>query len=179
MEAPFWFPAPMDANELLRVAFKGLHKEVVEDVAGLSDEELFWQPTSGVNHIGFLLWHLIRDEDTVVSQSVLHEPELWSRERWFEQFAMDEHEQGTGLGSDRLEAFRYPLPLLLEYAVQVWEQTDAALAAMPAGRLEEALPWATEWRLAELLTTGCLNHGWVHLGEIRQLRGLQGWRFRE
>ncbi len=35
------------------------------------------------------------------------------------------------------------------------------------------------WSLANLLTTGCLSHGWVHLGEIRQLRGLRGGKFRE
>lgn len=169
----------MDAPALLRLAFAGLHKEVAEDVAGLSDAELFRQPAPGVNHIGFLLWHLVRDEDTVICQAVLRRPELWSRERWFERFAMDEREQGTGLDSARLETLRYPLPLLLEYAARVWEQTDAALAAMPATRLEESLSWTTEWRLADLLTTGCLDHGWVHLGEIRQLRGLHGWRFRE
>lgn len=169
----------MDAISLLRLAFAGLHKEVAEDVADIPADDLFFQPVPGANHIGFLLWHLVRDEDTVLCQSVLGTPELWSRDHWFERFAMDEREQGTGLDTTRLEAFRYPLPLLLEYARAVWSQTDAALAVMPANRLEEPLPWTTEWRLADLLTTGCLNHGWVHLGEIRQIRGLRGWRFRE
>lgn len=61
----------------------------------------------------------------------------------------------------------------------VWSRTDAALAQLAPARLAEPLVWSSEWKLANLLTTGCLSHGWMHLGEIRQLRGLRGWRFRE
>ncbi|MGE3076324.1 MAG: DinB family protein [Dehalococcoidia bacterium] len=169
----------MDAPALLRLAFADLHTEVRRDVDGLTDEELFWQPAEGQNHVAFLLWHLIRDEDTVICQSVLAGEELWSRAGWSTRFGMDERDQGTGFDSSTLGNFRYSLPLLFEYADAVWAQTDRALVSMPADRLEEELAWSDEWRLANLLTTGCLAHGWVHLGEIRQVRGLRGWKFRE
>lgn len=178
-EAPFCFAGAMDAPSLLRLGFSDLHREIREDVADLGDDELFWQPADGQNHIGFLLWHLVRDEDTVLSQAVLSQPELWAAGGWFERFGMDAREQGTGMERERLAEFRYPLPLLLEYADATWARTDRALGTMPPERLDEALPWSTDWRLANLLLTGCLNHGWVHLGEIRGLRGLRGWRFRE
>jgi hypothetical protein len=169
----------VNALTLLRGAFADLHKEFIEDLQGMEDDDLFWQPAPGVNHAGFLAWHVARDEDTVICQAVLRTPELWKRESWDKRFAMDSTEQGTGLAPERLETFRYPVPLLFEYAQAVWRQTDAALSAMPEQRLGEDLPWSSDWRLANLLTTGCLSHGWVHLGEIRQLRGLLGWRFRE
>jgi hypothetical protein len=92
---------------------------------------------------------------------------------------MDATGQGTGFLTTELATFRYPLADLLAYAWDVWAQTGEALAALDPARLEEPLPWNSEWRLANLLTTGCLAHGWSHLGEIRQLRGLRGWRFRE
>lgn len=169
----------MDALTLLRLAFVDLHKEFREDLHDIGEDELFWQPATGVNHAGFLAWHLVRDEDTVICQSVLAAPELWTRDSWDQRFGMDSKEQGTGLDPDRLESFRYPLALLFEYGEAVWRQMDAALGTMPETRLDEDLTWSREWRLANLLTTGCLNHGWVHLGEIRQIRGLRGWRFRE
>lgn len=169
----------MDAVSLLRLAFADLHKEFREDLDGVGEDELFWQPAPGVNHAGFLAWHLVRDEDTVFSQSVLAAPELWAGEGWDQRFAMNSKEQGTGLDPDRLVEFRYSPELLFDYAEAVWRRTDEALAAMHESRLDEGLAWSTTWRLANLLTTGCLNHGWVHLGEIRQLRGQQGWRFRE
>ena len=169
----------MNAPKLLALAFADLHRELLEDVEDLDHDALFWQPEPGVNHIGFLLWHIIRDEDTVICQSVLRRPELWTSQGWSSRVGMDTTEQGTGFDSGGLEQFRYELPELLAYAWDVWAQTAEALANLEAERLDEALSWSTEWKLANLLTTGCLSHGWVHLGEIRQLRGLRGWRFRE
>jgi len=169
----------MDGVALLRVAFTDLHKELLEDVDGLTPDELFWQPAGGVNHIGFLLWHIVRDEDTVICQAVLDRPQLWARDGWAGRLGLPADEQGTGLESAGLSRIRYDISAFLGYAYEVFEQTDAALAAMRADRLGEALTWSTDWRLANLLTTGCLSHGWVHLGEIRQLRGLRGWKFRE
>lgn len=169
----------MESPELLRLAFADLHKELLEDVADLGPDELFWQPAEGVNHIGFLLWHVVRDEDTVISGSVLSQPELWTRDRWDRRLGMDSKEQGTGFDSNQLGRVRYELAELLRYGEAVFRQTDTALAALAPERLEEDLPWSSEWRLANLLSTGCLSHGWVHLGEIRQLRGLRGWKFRE
>ncbi len=169
----------MDGTTLLRTAFADLHKEILEDTAGIADDELFWQPTPDANHIGFLLWHLVRDEDTVICQAVTGTPELWQAEGWADRFGMHDRDQGTGLETGRLATFRYPLPLLYEYADAVWTQTDAALAEMPPDRLSNDLRWSSEWRLVNLLTSGCLGHGWVHLGEIRQIRGLRGWKFRE
>ena len=173
------YPPAMEAPELLRLAFADLHKELLEDVDGLGPDDLFWQPAEGVNHVGFLLWHVIRDEDTVFCQSVLRQPELWTRNGWDGQLGMDPKDQGTGFDSNNLASVRYDLAALLGYASEVFLQTDAALAGLSSARLDESLPWSAEWRLANLLTTGCLSHGWVHLGEIRQLRGLRGWRFRE
>jgi hypothetical protein len=169
----------MDAPGLLRLAFNDLHTEIMEDAGGLDDQDQFWQPAPGVNHIGFLLWHIVRDEDTVICQSVRRTPELWVRGNWTDRFAMDATAQGTGFESAELATFRYSLTDLLAYARDVWAQTDEALQSLDPARLDEPLSWSKEWKLANLLTTGCLSHGWVHLGEIRQLRGLRGWRFRE
>jgi len=169
----------MDSPTLLRTAFADLHSELVDDVRGLSTDELFAQPAPGVNHIGFLLWHIVRDEDSVICQAVLGRPEIWRTAGWAERFGMDEREQGTGFANSTLADFRYDMTELMTYAAHVWVQTDDVLKSLDPARLDEELNWSETWRLANLLTTGCLSHGWVHLGEIRQLRGLQGWKFRE
>jgi len=169
----------MDATTLLRTGFADLHSELIDDISDLGADALFWQPAEGVNHIGFLLWHIVRDEDTVICQSVLKRPELWLSGGWAERLGMDADSQGTGFDSTELGGFRYDLSELVAYAWDVWAQTDSALQALDPARLEEPLAWSEDWKLANLLTTGCLSHGWVHLGEIRQLRGLRGWKFRE
>ena len=169
----------MDAPGLLRTAFADLHSELVDDVTGLGPDGLFWQPAPGVNHIGFLLWHIIRDEDSVICQSILRRRELWATSGWAERLGMDTRDQGTGFADEALGDFRYDFSELMAYAWDVWAQTDEALSGLDPGRLDEKLTWSESWRLVNLLTTGCLSHGWVHLGEIRQLRGLRGWKFRE
>ena len=140
----------MDASELLRVALADLHKELLEDIADLDEAALFWQPSAGVNHAGFLFFHVVRDEDTVLSQSVLRQGELWSREGWFERLGMDGREQGTGFDRSALAGFRYSFPAFIEYARAVWRQTDETLSAMDPGRLDERLNWSEEWKLANL-----------------------------
>lgn len=168
----------MDAPSLLRIAFRDFHRELVEDVSDLGHDVVFWQPGEGVNHIGFLLWHIVRDEDAVIAQSVLKGPELCTPER-AAKLGLDTTAQGTGFEPAELANFRYDVGELVSYAWDVWAQTDEALAALDPARLDEDLGWNDSWKLVNLLTTGCLAHGWMHLGEIRQLLGLRGWRFRE
>jgi hypothetical protein len=169
----------MESSSVLRVAFADLHKEIVRDLDGLEPRELFWQPAPGINHIGFLLWHLVRDEDVIISEAILKRAEIWRSQTWAETLGLNPAEQGTGLDSARLESLHFELSDLMGYAEQVWSQTDMAVSALADERLDEPLSWSTEWKLVNLLTTGCLAHGWVHLGEIRQLRGLLGWKYRE
>lgn len=169
----------MEIANLFQLGFEDLHKELREDLADMTVDDLFWRPAPGVTHAGFLLWHVVRDEDTVIHQSLLAAPELWVSGGWAGRFGMDEREQGTGFEPARLDAFRYDPALLWEYAARVWSATGDALSALTPARLDEPLPWDTGWRLGNLLLTGCLAHGWSHFGEIRQIRGLRGWRARE
>jgi DinB superfamily len=162
----------MEAGELLRLAFGELHAALRDDLGSVGEATLFWQPGEGINHAGFLLWHLLRDEDTVVSRALREAPELWATGGWAGRLGLDEVGQGTGFDARSLASFRYDVDELWRYAAEVWEQTDAALTELCPEAFDDPAR-------ASVLTTGCLAHGWVHLGEIRQLLGLRGWRFRE
>jgi len=39
----------------------------VNAIAGVDPRLLWWRPAEDADHIGFLVWHMLRDEDTVVS----------------------------------------------------------------------------------------------------------------
>ena len=45
----------MDGIELIRLPYREVHGAVEDDVAGLTPEELFFQPAAEANHVGFLL----------------------------------------------------------------------------------------------------------------------------
>jgi GNAT superfamily N-acetyltransferase len=141
-------------------------------------EDLWWQPAVGLNHIGFLFWHVVRDEDVVISQ-VTGGAELWSRGRWHERLGLDPAAQGTGFDPATLPTLSYRLEMFLEYAEEVWARTGPLLQQLSPGDLERPAWPGSGWDVARQLVEGCCCHSWLHLGEIRTLRGLRGWRFRE
>lgn len=60
---------------------------------------------SDTNHIGFIAWHIVRDEDTVLSY-LAGEADLWLSGRWYERFAMEPKVQGTGMAPSTIAAIR-------------------------------------------------------------------------
>lgn len=167
----------MDAAEFLVHGFAYLHEALREDIEQMDPEWLFWQPRPELNHAGFLFWHIVRDEDQVIGH-VRGLPEVWRSEGWHSRFGMDESEQGTGFDPTALDAFRYDLREFMGYAEAVWARTETEVGKVTDADLQRPA-WDGDWSVERLLNEGCLGHGWLHLGEIRYVKGLRGWRFRE
>ena len=171
----------MDAIGLLRLAFSELHDELRGELAEVSDDWLNWQPAPGMNHIGFLFWHLVRDEDWILPWLGKEEP-VWVTDGWDKRTGMTALEQGTGFEPTRAGQLHLTSDELIAYGERVWQRTDEILARMSDDDLDREVPGGPELSMVKtgsLLTTGCLNHSWTHLGEIRYVKGLKGWRFRE
>jgi len=168
----------MDAIQLIAASFRDVQSALHEDLADVDDELFWWQAREGYSHIGFLAWHVIRDEDVVVSH-VTGAGQLWTGAGWHARLGMDARDQGTGLDPGRLATFRYDRPLFMEYAGAVWERTPKAIATLAEGDLDRPAWPGSDWTIARQLVEGCIGHTWEHLGEIRAIRGLRGWRFRE
>jgi hypothetical protein len=168
----------MNAIEVIVTSFRDAQSAVREDVVEVDDDLFWWQPAEGLNHIGFLFWHLVRDEDTVVSYAA-GEPELWAADGWHARFGMDAKEQGTGLDPARISAFRYDRALFMAYAGAVWARTPALVSRLSEDDLDRQAWPESDWTVATQLVEGSIGHAWVHLGEMRAIKGLRGWRFRE
>lgn len=168
----------MDAISLLQQEFANLHTGLREDIDQVEPEWYWWQPAPNLNHIGFLFWHIVRDEDVVVSYVTKREPR-WTAEGWHKRFGMDAKEQGTGLDPAAMAALGYDPTEFLAYADSVWAATGPALGTLTAEELEGPAWRGSEWNVGQQLVEGCLAHSWLHLGEIRLTMGLRGWRFRE
>ena len=104
---------------------------------------------------------------------------LWDSGDWRRRLPSTDPGQGTGFAAASLDDFRFELPDLMAYAHEVWAATDDRLSKLTARDLEGPASGAQGISVASLLMTGSLAHNWVHLGEIRYMRGLQGWGFRE
>lgn len=67
---------------------KGLHQAV----AGLSREELTWQPDAEGNSIGVTVWHISRGLDVLKVRLLEQQPaeaEQWHTQKWAEQTGYD------------------------------------------------------------------------------------------
>lgn len=168
----------MDSIEVIAQSFEHVHEAMREDFMDLPPRDTWWQAREGANHIGFLFWHLVRDEDVVVSH-VCGLEQLWLSDGWPERLGLPADEQGTGTTASAVNAVRYDLAAFMDYAAAVWRRTPPAIRKLSEGRLDEAAWPGSDWSVMQQLVEGCLAHSWLHLGEIRFIRGLRGWRFRE
>jgi hypothetical protein len=166
----------MNALDAVRSAYSSSHSAIRETIDAMRDDWLFWQPAPGINHAGFLLWHLVRDEDAVVQGELLDRTQLWERHSWKSRFGLRSERQGTGFTSDDVSALKFELADLRAYAGEVWGETLQALADLPAARLEAPIYGRP---MLDHLLEGSVGHNWVHLGEVRALMGLRGWHFKE
>lgn len=166
--------------DLTRRALRELHDELRRDVVELTPEELWWQAAPGINTPGFHLWHLVRDEDHVINVAVLRRTTVWEAGHWGRRLNLEVTGQGTGFSAGEAAALRYELAAFREYAEAVWSASESALETADASVLDGVVRWPDgELPMSTQLHSGMIGHAWLHLGEIRCLRGLQGWRGRE
>ena len=148
----------------------------MEAVNGLSHEELTWRPGAEANSIGFILWHQIRCEDSMVQGMIQQKPQVWVSGKWHQRLGVTENPQDDGWGytAEQVAAFLVPeLKELLGYAEAIRTQTIKYLKATTADKLEQVV----QTPMGEL-TTGqslalLLSEIAQHTGQIAYLRGLQ------
>jgi hypothetical protein len=166
----------MDVRHALEIAYAGTHDALREALDTIPAELLFWQPGPDLNHAGFLFWHVVRDEDAVVQGELMERPQLWLAEPWQARMGLQGERQGTGFSSGEVAATQYDPEVFRQYAEGVWRATAAAMESVADERLQAPIHGRP---MLEHLMKGSIGHNWVHLGEVRAILGLRGWRFRE
>ncbi|MFQ5913998.1 MAG: DinB family protein [Nitrospinota bacterium] len=154
------------------------------DVAldGLTAKDLAYRPDGRVNTIGFLLWHMSREEDYVISEFEARS-QVWVSQGWHKKFGRpaDSEETGYGFTPEEVGEFQFPpLRTLKGYQSAVRKETlrylrrrtdedfDAAMARSVAGQ-------PTLGGQLGILTSEILQH----TGQIAYLKGILagfGWR---
>lgn len=165
----------MQAIPLLVSSFDDFHAVLREEMSTVEPEALRWRAGPGVNTIAFLFWHIVRDEDVVISE-VCRLPQVWTEDDFATRLGLPEQEQGTAMDPADAGHIDYDMAAFMGYAESVWQRTSTALPRLPEAALDQTAWPGSNWNNAQLLVEGCLGHSWLHLGEIRFCRGLLGWR---
>ena len=152
--------------------------EFIESVLrGLGQEDLNWQPRHDSNSIGWLTWHLTRQQDAQIA-SLMGEEQLWMKDGWHSKFGRpaDARDIGFGQSPEQVSAFESPdADTLLDYLRAVVERSKRYLMALSASDLDREL---NEPRFQPLPTVGVrlvsiLEDSLLHAGQAAYVRGLR------
>ncbi len=165
-----------------RIAFmkhyiQKVHGSLDDAVTGLSQEQIHWRADEKGNHIAFVAWHYARTVDNVVRFALQRLPTVWMEGKWDERFGLDSKAQGTGMSQEDAAALRIPdIPAFCTYMKQVWREAQVYLDSTSEEDLERTMTIRPlgELTVERAIGTTVLTHGYIHLGEIGTLRGLQG-----
>jgi hypothetical protein len=173
----------MEWNDLLADGY-GRIIEILERVLkGLTEDDLNWQPHPDCNSIGWLAWHLTRQQDAQIA-SLVGEEQLWIKDGWHVRFdrPADPRDIGFGNTPEEVAAFKSPdTDTLLAYNRAVVERSKAYFNTLSKSDLDREL---NEPRFQPLPTVGVrlisiMGDSLQHAGQAAYLRGQRqgrGWQ---
>lgn len=187
--------------EVLARIYAQNHRNALEAVAGLDDDQLRWRPPR-TNSIAFNLWHIARWADHL--QSILSTmtpalrdrigatPELWTRGGLVAKWGFPATELGnvqTGMGMDEDVSAKLALPPtreLMTYVNLAFAAGDNAVRKVQdadltvAAELDPAaVPWLkspSDYGTVGSWITTSIRHEARHLGMIEAGKGAAGLR---
>ena len=146
---------------------------------GLTDEQLYYQPSSDTNSIAWLIWHLSRWRDKI-SAAIADEPQVWASEGWAQRFDIDPDRTGLGDTLEQVAAFSVERDLLLGYASAAHNALVERVSRMTAADFEKEIVYSPgSARPAWRALVSVMGDSSEHTGQINYLRGMvtgHGWR---
>ena len=173
----------MEWHDLLADGYGRVLENMERVLSGLAHDDLNWQPRHGCNSIGWLAWHLTRQQDAQIS-SLVGEEQLWIKDGWHSKFnrAPDPKDIGFGHTPEQVAAFETPdVQTLLDYQRAVLERSRRYFLTLSKTDLDRELD---EPRFQPPPTLGVrlvsiLGDSLIHAGQAAYVRGLRqgmGWK---
>lgn len=174
----------------VEAASREIHHVVLELAESLDDEQIGWRPPNHATSIGFHLWHLARESDTLrrtISERVTQlgpdfgpPTEIWERQSLADAWDFPEEARtnvGTGLPDEVAAALPIPAKdVLLGYLRQSYRDLEQFLALLeeryPVDAIVDPALTPRLVRIREAVLN-FLTHDCRHLGMMEVLKGLQ------
>ena len=75
----------MEWHDLLSDGYGRVLEFLGQILNGLNKDDLDWQPRQDCNSIGWLIWHLTRQQDAQIA-SLMGDDQLWISDEWHAKF---------------------------------------------------------------------------------------------
>ncbi len=167
-------------NSLAVALLESADRSMKQAIEGLSDEQLYYQPSAGANSIAWLAWHLSRWKD-LHGAIISGQPDVWVSEGWAQRYGMATDASGLGDTAEQVAAFRPSRELLFGYYEAAHRSTVERVAGLTQEQLLKPIQYMPEsaLKLTWEAFVGTARDFMEHTGQIAYLRGLvtgPGWR---
>ena len=150
---------------------------------GLTQDDLDWQPRHDCNSIGWLVWHLTRQQDAQIA-SLMGGKQLWVTGKWYTKFGRQPEPDDVGFGHtpEQVAAFKSPESrILLDYNRAVVERSNEYIESLSENELDRELnePWFQPLPTVGVRLVSILDDSVLHAGQAAYVRGLRqgkGWQ---
>lgn len=160
-------------KNMLLDGFGRIHQGVSEVLDGLDLDDLRWRPEAEANPIGWLIWHLTRQQDAQLAH-LRGDEAVWAdwRGRFSLPYPPDAH--GYGMSSADVGRFTVNDPQLLgDYQSATHDATTGIIDRLSADEFERVLDGPYQVTVAVRLYS-VLEDATKHLGQAEYLRGMIG-----
>jgi hypothetical protein len=163
----------MDIKEYIKMEIEGLDRQYKRVLDGLTQKEIEWQPASGCNSIGLILFHVFMSEDSFMNQD--KSKMVWQTGKWYTKMGVDAKiETAHFKSADEVNAFKVPkFEKILAYGAAVRRQTLAALKKVKPADLDKTIKMPFGDMPAAAIWSLMAGHANQHLGEMSYIRGIQ------
>jgi Protein of unknown function (DUF664) len=161
--------------EVLIDSFTRIRDYLGEVLAGLTPEQLAWQPAPAANSIGWLAWHLTRIQDDHIAAAA-GATQVWTGAHWFERLALPYPAAATGYGHTPAEvaACRVEsVELLTGYHQAVYDASVGFVQRLSEADFERVVDerWNPPVTLAVRIVS-VITDDLEHVGQAAYVRGL-------
>ena len=172
----------MEIQQMLSDGYAGVLRTLDYTLAGLTVDDLDWQPKPDCNSIGWVVWHLTRLQDKTVSDFT-GEAQLWIKEGWHKKFnrPADAKDTGGRMKPEELPTFKSPpVDVLMGYFKAVLARSQKYFATLKPADLDkivEGTPFPKPPTRGGLLLI-IMGDGLQHAGQASYIRGMRqgfGW----
>jgi uncharacterized damage-inducible protein DinB len=163
----------MNAVGFISDCLAQVHVRLMATCDSLSTEQLLWRPAPTANNIGFILWHLVRNEDARITNTGSLGDDIWATGSWNEKFGQPATAPDPG---DRmgLRALAIPsLEVLTGYAEAVHQRIMGYVAGLKDTDLDLEYDPERPGQTRSSSFRHLITHKNNHHGQIDYLRGLQ------
>ena len=173
----------MEWQDLLKDGYSRVYEFMKHTIIGLSQDDLDWQPKDDCNSIGWLAWHLTRQQDAQIS-SLMGEDQLWIKDKWYFKYNRSAKPKDIGFGHTKkqLQEFKSPdINIFLDYQKAVLERSIDYFTTLSKADLDKELdePWFKPLPTVGVRIISILDDSLLHAGQMAYIRGLRqgkGWQ---